>query len=889
MNKVKTRLYEQASFTHNPALVPASRVNLMHHILAAMSINSSEPVLITGDTGIGKTQFVKQMGKLLGLNVEVVEVPHITEEHVINIPFVVIKADGSQTSTSAKIPHPDKMKDLEVIIAQSYLARVLENSQPIPNGQLLKNYSNPAVFKPQDRAIWEHFGGSKTEIPAIFQLVRNKFKTILFLDEFYRTVPQSVRSILRNVLDRYIGADRMPKGVFVLTASNLEDEPGTIEKPAEHAEIDPIPMPIATKDEFFNHLVGKFGDKLRPELVDAIYSGIDDSHLSYNDENTGIRTSPRRWEQLILYINAHLPINSEQEARDLYSNIENNFRTETGTSELHKVVKNIVQTLIKKSGSSHWNVKPNEDTEWVNTFKHQLATKIKLGDDRTYVPTLVGPPGAGKSKMITAICLDPKINLLPITINLNSQDYEKLLGIPLPRETNKSDGAPPKTNPVSEASDQKKREIAPEFTSPPLKLWIDKEREYLKNQFLKNPNIPQSQKEKWENQQYKYLLFIDEFTRPMGKNQKTFNAIRQLMLDKKFANGEKLGDDTIIAAAMNPSGTGAVKLTRHVKDSMDMIPVHPTWKTLKSWLQSPECARAEEVDNIDLQYRKIAFQVINQLMTTLGKKGKNPDKDQFYIKIADPNAGTTDETQNNEQATIYLSARKLTNTWAKIAALLNTYGMTYGNDQKKMKEYAVNAIVDKIGHVLTDVLDRQSKDKYPGWISFVQDWAKAQLPKWFNADNESATFDTLMDDVLNGTALRDHINWGLYMASYTANSFAKDLAKWLRQKVKEQKNAYDIWAKNHPNRAELVDKKTETAENLYSILELVNENIWDAVSHHEFNNSALEQTSNVIWQIIDEVNAFASDLPKDEKAMLDRRGVEIMQRMKWIGQENEVP
>jgi hypothetical protein len=70
---------------------------------------------------------------------------------------------------------------------------------------------------------------------------------------------------------------------------------------------------------------------------------------------------------------------------------------------------------------------------------------------------------------------------------------------------------------------------------------------------------------------------------------------------------------------------------------------------------------------------------------------------------------------------------------------------------------------------------------------------------------------------------------------------------------------------------------------------LVNENIWDAVSHHEFNNSALEQTSNVIWQIIDEVNAFASDLPKDEKAMLDRRGVEIMQRMKWVGQENEVP
>ena len=62
--------------------------------------------------------------------------------------------------------------------------------------------------------------------------------------------------------------------------------------------------------------------KLNPAVVRKFYELLSDEELNNNDMAKEVRTSPRRWEQLLLYINASIPPQSQKEADGLISNVK---------------------------------------------------------------------------------------------------------------------------------------------------------------------------------------------------------------------------------------------------------------------------------------------------------------------------------------------------------------------------------------------------------------------------------------------------------------------------------------------------------------------------------------------------------------------------------------
>ncbi len=128
--------------------------------------------------------------------------------------------------------------------------------------------------------------------------------------------------------------------------------------------------------------------------------------MSYDDNDTDVRTSPRRWEQLMLYVNANLPVNNVKEARVLMSNVEVNFRNyiEGKVSNLYPKVQKMIIELIKETSGIEFDGATHPQTEWKDVLEQQLATKIAMDgashdtnkEARKYVPIVSGEPGIGK-------------------------------------------------------------------------------------------------------------------------------------------------------------------------------------------------------------------------------------------------------------------------------------------------------------------------------------------------------------------------------------------------------------------------------------------------------------------------------------------------------------
>lgn len=623
MPKTKTsrhRLQEyQGAMLTEAASTVTSKVRQAEAVIDNMMAPHNTGLMLTGATGIGKTTFIKQLAKLFGMNVIIVEIPHLSEEHLINIPFTVTLPSGNKRSGTDQ-RDPDTY---DIVLGKSYLASELEKSKPISDAELLQTISGA---DDNIKEMWKHFGGTASKIPDEFKKIRSKYHVFFFLDEYLRQTSKNVRNILRNILNGKIGNDPIPLGAYVICASNLGDVSGAIEDIPKNADFQELEFNAPTKEEWFSYLVNKYKNssvvKLKPEVVTAFRNALSDADISYDDKDTELRTSPRRWEQLILYINQSLPCKDLKDARAMLAAVKSNFQYGAKVSAMYRKVETIVKQLITATNPNISNVSPADSSDWRNILLHQLQVKMQLGDIRSYVPVIQGEPGIGKTHFAAMVADQLNMSLIPIDCSTLTAD--DLVGIPIPKS--------------GKGSGHEGMEVG--FAEPVLYKRIMQDMKLADQAYNNNPRIPAEKKAQYNNAKYKYLLFFDELTRVNSPT--VYNALRRVILEKEFSDDPRyrIPENCIIVAAMNPDDVGVQEITGHLKDSIDIIDAKPSWSSFEQHVKNSVFKRMPDISQ---PKKQAAWDLVNAFAEAFTTKQLgdeiNTNNRKFYIQYG-PNAST---------------------------------------------------------------------------------------------------------------------------------------------------------------------------------------------------------------------------------------------------------
>ena len=637
------------SFSGRTKLVRTVLNNMAEHINGT----SSHGVLLTGDPGVGKTAFVQFFGSLIGIDMIVIEAPHISEEHLINIPFLVVKTDGRKIKDT--VPVSDSQ--YTVVMAKSNLLTRMEECDKEADKTYLKRiYQNVEL-----KTVFENLGGSPTAIPEEIKEMRAKFKCILFLDEFFRQTSNRVRNILRGLMNNKVGTDDLPKWVYIVYATNLEDTSGEAIEVIDNEEFDHLDFKTPNKDDWFSYLLAKYDGakgndglpKLHLDVVEKFYQCLTQEHLNYKDTSNSIRTSPRRWEQLLLLISSAIPCASDADARNLLTNVKCNFKDyETGKySDLYAVVSKAVVELLKETSNIVTVASViNPDTGWRETLRLQIEAKIKLGRSRKYVPIISGPPGVGKTA--EAHDLATKLDMGFVQIDISAANAEDATGLALPAAGGPTQGI--------------------KFSEPPMYRIIMNSIQRVKDE-VKNPNKP-----------YNYLLLLDEFSRT--RSVSVYNTMRQVLLEGTFGAGYDLPADVLVIGAMNPIGGGTTPLTSHMKDVVDIIDARMSWeKSLKFMDDMP----------FPKTYESAAISAAKTVLALFVDKFKTQDAsiatDQhvFYIMIGG--------------VPVYFSARRYTGLYSACVTAVNSI-IKSANSSTDIKKEVREELYDRFESSLSNAM-----------------------------------------------------------------------------------------------------------------------------------------------------------------------------------------
>jgi hypothetical protein len=591
------------------------RLRLVDTVLANMNAQMKGltriGILLAGDTGVGKTSFVRWFSRLLGMKLITIETPHIVEEKIIQIPFIVFNPKQNTATTHVQAAEVDEHADYKIVLADSYLYNQIRTAVIMSDADLLKFINQPG--NSDMLKIYEELGGGANRIPDAIRNVREQYKIILFLDEYFRQTSPRIRNMLRNILNGKIGTQDIPNHTYVMFASNMEDE--GLEPPNLNSAFMHYEVATPNKDEWFNYLLNKFSQdenvKLNMDVINKFYELLVNEDLNIRDVTKEVRVSPRRWEQLLLYINTALPVKNEREAQALLTNVQLNFKSQTTgeTADVADKVMKAVAELIEDT--SNVKVKPTdtlEAHEWRDTLRHQIEQKMKLGDSRAYIPTVSGQPGIGKTAEM--FNLANSLNLRYIYIDCSTLDPEDSIGMPLGK-TAKS-GA-----------------ISTTFSAPKLFKFINDEIKRQDETYLASVN--ESEKRRYAAQKYKYLIFFDELNR-VG-SIKTFNTLRQVLLEKKFGDDYALPKEAIVVAAINPyDHAGIQQFTGHMKDAIDIIDAAPSWAATKRFIDAALTADKFKNRNV-IETVETALQAFVNKFKTKGSNFRT-DMQPFYLNIA---------------------------------------------------------------------------------------------------------------------------------------------------------------------------------------------------------------------------------------------------------------
>lgn len=637
-------------------------------------------LLLTGDPGTGKSRTVETMMSLLRMQVITIEAPHTSEESIISIPYLVRRGNDVETGVDQYKGGKDEMS-YDVVNAESSLITKLKRTLPIKDTEYNQFLNTNRLLKPYAE-----------EYKEVIEEVSKTYKTVLFLDEFYRTGSMRIQNLFRTILNGRIGTTPIPSDVYIIFASNMDNSDGSLDDIPLNHQFNKVNFDKPSKEDFLRYIADKFTDvdvntgdtdeenTVENPISELVYNkfveSLTNEDIGVKDSN-GIRISPRRWEEVIKYINANIPPKNKSEAIELLTFLRDNMRDyESGNiSELYPKYRTMLEELVKESsGIDISSANPLPADSWRGNLDSQIRTKMKLGSQRKYVPIVSGAPGIGKTTVVQSIC--EKYKLKKIEIDCSTLNSDDVIGLTVP--------------------DGKGADLTTKFSLPPLYTKI-------MNEYDASYEVKDSK--------YTHILFLDEISRVSNK---VFNSIRSLILDKKV--GEyKIPENVMIICAMNPFDKGAIILSDHMKDVVDVLDSEANYAETRTFFTNSKPAR-EVNELIGFDIYGIMMSIHDQIVELFESKEdvegnaiKEPSRRKFYW--------------TDGLVTFYVSPREYDDMInGGILNAINFITKFPGYKFDKNKPYQaediekfVNAICDKI------------KDNYEKVLGFIT-VDKAQLP-----------------------------------------------------------------------------------------------------------------------------------------------------------------
>lgn len=800
--------------------------------------------MLGGDTGVGKTSFVKDMAELLGMAMIIIETPHIIEEHLIDIPFIVIRGGVVGKTDHVRVDTKGAQHEFDIKFAKSHLFTSLQAATKTPDNVLLQN----VYERPDLSMIWEKLGGSKTKIPDEIVQLRGTFDVILFLDEYFRQTSSAIRNMLRSILNGRIGSNDLPENVYVIFASNLVDQGvGDI---LENEDFRFLNFDTPDLDGWFAYILTKYKDKMDDELIARFYALMkkNKGSLSTDDIAADVRVSPRRWEQLLVYINANLPVKDQAAADLLLKNVEINFKNYIdGTkAEIAKDVIDSVTELIKERTKISGKADNVDNADWRDTLKHQLETRIKAGSSRKYIPVIAGSPGIGKTKYIAEIAAD--LELVPVVIDVQNLSPEEAIGTPL-AETDKDEGG-------------KKGDIRVKFSMPALFNYIQDEIEkgtaHLKARFVKfsGEDKGEAKFEEWKDRKVKYLIFFDELNRTSSK---VFNVIRKVLLEKEFNDQYKLPKEAIVVAAINPTGKGTIELTKHVRDVFDVIPAGISWPKFIKHLETSVVEKLEYIKPKEgIAMAMNAMKAFAEHFRVRGADRIGDNDPHFYINI-----GSTP---------VFISPREYTEMFKGIAqgaARAYRKEMDFladpDHDAGKSEERVRAAIGEQVRHTVEHVISNKNGLDLAGFYDDLQEWFlhtdKIDMGNLFKkkvasvlklSDLLTRSFENQDEHLFNE---QEFVN---YVLTVDAMEFQEQFIEFLSETViKDFDKAFHPFGKqkvlDKKGKVSVVDKEVTQLE--YVVREIIH-----ALKLHDVSNKMMEGVTRGMQNALMQITKHNSDM-----------------------------
>ena len=815
-----------------------NQISLINSVIDNMLSGASKRLMIGGDTGLGKSSFVRQFAKIFGFPTIVIEIPHTVEEQLINIPFIVTDARGNTQQGYDRID----ARGVTVELGTSYLASELKKMNKLSDAEYASE------VKKYDSNLQELIAAFEEENPGEIARIRARYNRILFLDEFFRQTTPAIRNILRNILNGRIGNDPIPAGTYVMYASNLEDVGGSMDPQSQHTSFINLEFKAPSKEEWLSYTVSRALQskvQLKKDVVDVFDKTLQDENISYNDIATGIRTSPRRWSEIFAYINNHYPFKSPETVGILITTIKRQFQTDEGTtSALYTVLNGMLEELTIKSNINPATVRTVSPTEWRQVLAQQIMTAADVGEMKKYVPVIQGLPGVGKTA-IGEMFEDPPYNMRFIPILATTLTRDSVIGIPLP--------------------EKEKEKMGVTFAAPELYIKImnmieEQDRDYFnelkedeKSGELKGRTAEEVYKD-YQNQRYKYLIFFDEINRV--KDVSIFNSLRRLILEKEFNNQYKLPKECLMLGAMNPSDLGTQPLTSHFRDAIDLIDVEPNWKDTLTFLKNQVIPYIKSLNNPSDISITTAEKIIEEFPKVFTDKKRGRTSNEFYI-----NAGSTE---------VYLSPRDYDNLFRELVSGIDRIvrsvsqkikkNISFSNDEINSK--IINVAIEKIKGTLSERFYQAGMEIPLGFMDKVYKMLEDIVDVSLVKERTKAGLSSIFSEVLDGTTvLKDDFDFDNYMTGYTPATFTKDFNEFLIDNFKDLSTPPAI-------------------ENALSAVATVASQIKEAVTQNDLNPDVFDRVEDVAHDFLNNIISsldkeninFAYDIAKKYLDLLNTLG-----------------